>query len=84
MAATLPGFEVRSWLGLAAPTGTSDAVVQRLNTETRKALADPEFQKTLGGFGSEAAPRTAAEMLAMVKQDIARWREVAVKAGISP
>lgn len=83
VAATLPGFEVRSWLGLAAPAGTPDAVVQRLNAETLKALADPELQKALAGLGSEAAPRSPAETLAMVQRDIARWREVAAKAGIS-
>lgn len=83
LAATLPGFEVRSWLGLAAPAGTPESVMQRLNAETRKALADSEFQKALAGLGSEAAPRSPGETMAMVQGDILRWREVATKAGIS-
>ncbi|RYF82806.1 MAG: tripartite tricarboxylate transporter substrate binding protein [Comamonadaceae bacterium] len=83
VAATLPGFEVRSWLGLAAPAGTPQAVVQRLNAELRKALADPEFEKALSGLGSETAPRSSADTLAMVQRDIARWRDVAVRAGLT-
>ncbi|MES2185490.1 MAG: tripartite tricarboxylate transporter substrate binding protein [Pseudomonadota bacterium] len=83
VALAVPGFEVRSWLGLAAPAGTPEATVQLLNTDTRKALAEPELQKTLAGLGSEAAPCSPAEMRAMVEQDIVRWRAVVDKAGIA-
>ena len=83
VATTLPGFEVRSWLGLAAPAGTPEAVVQRLNAEILKVLAEPAFQAALANLGSEVAPRTPAETMAMVQRDILRWRDVAAKAGIS-
>ena len=81
--ATLPGFEVLSWLGLAAPAGTPDAVIRLLNAETRRALQDPELQKTLADLGSQAAPNSPQEMRAMVEQDIVRWRAVVDKAGIA-
>jgi tripartite-type tricarboxylate transporter receptor subunit TctC len=81
--ATLPGFEVLSWLGLAAPAGTPDAVIRLLNAETRRALQDPELQKTLADLGSQAAPNSPQEMRAMVEQDIVRWRAVVEKAGIA-
>ena len=79
----LPGFEVLSWLGLAAPAGTPEAVVRLLNTETRRALQDPELLKTLVDLGSQAAPNSPSEMRAMVEQDIVRWRSVVDKAGIA-
>jgi tripartite-type tricarboxylate transporter receptor subunit TctC len=83
VAAAVPGFEVRSWLGLAAPAGTPEAIVQKLNAATRQALALPELQKTFDGLGSEAAPCSPAEMKAMVEKDIVRWRQVVDKAGIA-
>jgi tripartite-type tricarboxylate transporter receptor subunit TctC len=83
VAATLPGFEVLSWLGLAAPAGTPEAVIRLLNAETRRALQEPELQKTLADLGSQAAPNSPQEMRAMVEQDIVRWRAVVDKAGIA-
>jgi tripartite-type tricarboxylate transporter receptor subunit TctC len=83
VAAALPGFEVLSWLGLAAPAGTPEAIVKLLNTETRRALQDPDLQKTLADLGSQAAPNSPLEMRNMVEQDIVRWRGVVDKAGIA-
>lgn len=81
--ATLPNFEVRSWLGLAAPAGTPDAVIQRLNAETRKALDSDEIKKPLAAAGSLATYSTSAEMKQRVESEIARWRGVITQRGIS-
>lgn len=79
---TLPGFEVRSWLGLAAPAGTPDALVQKLKEEVHRALQDPELQKSLSNAGSVASPNSPEEMRAMVQTEIDRWRSVINKVGI--
>jgi tripartite-type tricarboxylate transporter receptor subunit TctC len=78
----LPGFEVRSWLGLAAPAGTPPAIVQRLNAEVRKALQSAEVRKVLATAGSEPAYSTPAAMAEMVQNDIARWRSVVARSGL--
>ncbi|MBO9644585.1 tripartite tricarboxylate transporter substrate binding protein [uncultured Pseudacidovorax sp.] len=82
VAATLPGFEVRSWLGLAAPAGTPDAIVQRLNAEVRKLLQLPDVNKALLAAGSVAAPSSPEAMKDMVQNEIARWRGVIARRGI--
>ena len=71
------------WVGLLAPAGTPEAIVKLLNTETRRALQDPDLQKTLADLGSQAAPNSPLEMRNMVEQDIVRWRGVVDKAGIA-
>ncbi len=38
------GFDVRSWIGIAAPAGTPRAMVERLNAEVQKALLLPEVR----------------------------------------
>lgn len=82
VSASLTGFEVRSWLGLAAPAGTSEAIVQKLNAEVRRALQDPDFQKSLGNAGSAVFPSTPEEMRNMIQTEITRWRGVISKVGI--
>ena len=82
VSATLSGFEVRSWLGLAAPAGTPAQIVQKLTAEVHRALQDPDLQKTLSNAGSAAFPSSPEEMRAMVQLEIARWRGVINKVGI--
>ena len=76
------GFEVRSWLGIAAPAATPDAIVKRLNAELRKALQDADVKKTLAAAGSEPAPSTPEAMRDMIQNDIAPWRSVIARANI--
>jgi tripartite-type tricarboxylate transporter receptor subunit TctC len=40
-----PGFDTTQWTGLLAPRGTSADIVNRLNAETRKALAFDDVRK---------------------------------------
>jgi len=81
-AASLPGFEVRSWLGIAAPAGTPEAIVQRLGSEVRTVLARADVQKSLANLGSVAAPSTPEAMKDMVQKEIARWKDVIARRGI--
>ncbi len=84
VASVLPGFEIRSWLGLAAPRGTPGPVVDLLAAQVRSALEAPGVVAALAALGSEPAPSSPARMKAMVEQEIRRWREVVAKAGIPP
>lgn len=80
--ATLPGFEVRSWLGLAAPAGTPEEVVRLINREVLRALQAPDLRNALGGAGSVVAPSSPDSMRSLVQQEILRWRAVIEKVGI--
>jgi len=82
VSATLPGFEIRSWLGLAAPAGTPAAIIKRLNQDVRAALQTPQVQQAFAAAGSAPSPCSPAEMQEMVQRDIARWRSVIARSGI--
>ena len=82
VSATLPGFEVRSWLGLAAPAGTPEPIVRRLNAEVRKALQTPELVQKFAAAGSATAYSSPDAMREMIQTDIARWRSVIARRGI--
>lgn len=82
VAATLSGFDVHSWLALAAPAGTPEPQVKLLNSAVREVLQQPSVIKTLGDIGSVAAPSTPQALQLQIAGEIQRWREVIAQRGI--
>lgn len=82
VAQTLPGFDVRSWTGLAAPKGTPRPVIERLNAEVRKALALPEVKARLEGLGNEVRALSPEEMRAFVAEQATKWAKVIADAKV--
>jgi tripartite-type tricarboxylate transporter receptor subunit TctC len=82
IAETLPGFEVMSWLGLAAPGGTPRRIVDRLNHEIREILNLPDIRERLAGVGNVPMPSTPEEMRDHIERDAARWSRVVDIKGI--
>jgi tripartite-type tricarboxylate transporter receptor subunit TctC len=76
---TLAGYEVTSWLGLAAPAGTPSAIVDRLSLEVRTVLARDDVRARLAMMGSHGTGSTGAEFRSRVAADIAKWRRLAEK-----
>ena len=81
----LPGlsnFNVSSWNALAAPAKTPKNVIDRLQTELGKILAEPEMVQRLAGFNVQAQSSTPGQLAQLLDSDIKRWTEVIQKAGI--
>ena len=71
------------WVGLFAPKGTPQAVVEKLNGEVRKSLADPDLQKRfVESGGAEAVGMTSAEFLSRIKNDAQRYARVVKAANV--
>jgi tripartite-type tricarboxylate transporter receptor subunit TctC len=77
-----PGFEAVPWFGLMAPAGTPSAIIDRLNRETVKILAMPEFRKKLNDIGADVIGGTPAEFAAAIEREIPQWAKVIKQAGI--
>ena len=77
VAETLAGFEVSSWLGLAAPGKTPGTTIARLNSEVRQVLGQEAVRSRLLAIGSDPAGGTAEEFRARVETDIRKWRDLA-------
>ncbi|GAB4563150.1 MAG: tripartite tricarboxylate transporter substrate binding protein [Rhizobacter sp.] len=78
--AGVAGFDVASWQALYAPAGTPPAVVQRLNAEVEKILAQPEIKAKLDSLGLVHSPNTPAQFVAFGNAEMAKWVKV-VKDG---
>jgi len=83
VAQTVPGFEVRSWLGIAAAKDTPREIVDLLNRHIQEILRQPDTQAALAKIGSVATPSTPEAMRARIVQEIQRWRSVAQQRGIT-
>lgn len=83
VADTIPGYEVTSWTGLAAPKGTSPEVLKRLHAALLKVLADPEVIAKLENTGGLVTPSSSgAQMQRYVASQIAQWKKVVALANI--
>jgi tripartite-type tricarboxylate transporter receptor subunit TctC len=83
--AGIPDLDASIWVGLFAPKGTPQAVVDRINSEVRKTLALPEVQKRfVESAGGEAIGMSQADFLARIKADAERYKRVVQKAGVKP
>ena len=80
--AGLPGYELASWFGLAAPAGTPAEAISRVNAEVLKALTAQEVVQTLSKLGLQAAGSSPQQYAAMIAEDLEKWRRAVKAAGI--
>jgi tripartite-type tricarboxylate transporter receptor subunit TctC len=73
---TLPGYEVISFIGLGATGGTPAPIIERVNAEVRKFLAQPETAKRFVDLGGEPRATSPEEMRSFIERDIKRWKGV--------
>jgi len=82
VAETVPGYEVNSFIGLSAAGGTPREIVQRLNAEVRKALANPELQQRFAELSLSVTPSSPEDLNALIKSEADRWGKVIREADI--
>jgi tripartite-type tricarboxylate transporter receptor subunit TctC len=79
--AGVPGYEATIWLGLMAPKGTPPAVVNKLNAEIAKIVANPEVRAEWAKRGAVGMTMTPDEFSRYVGEDIAKWEKVIKVSG---
>lgn len=82
--AGLRSYVVTNWFGLAAPAGTPKAVIDKLQGEVKKALADPALRERFAQQGALPGGITPVEFADFVKQETTTWSGVAKAAGVKP
>jgi tripartite-type tricarboxylate transporter receptor subunit TctC len=82
--AGLSGYEASVWWGLVAPAKTPPEIVQQLNAEINKALANPAIATKLAELGVVVTPGTPDQFVAFIKSQTELWSGVVKTAGIKP
>jgi len=76
------GFDVTVWFGLMAPAGTPADIVQKINADTRRALATPAMLARLNAVGMDVVTNSPAEFTTLMANDVRKWGDVIRKANI--
>lgn len=72
----IPGYEVTIWYALFAPARIPQAVLNRLNRETVKALNSADLKERLTLQGLDVASSTPEELMTLVKTETVKWAKV--------
>jgi len=79
----LSGFEFNSWFAMLAPAGTPKPIVQTLQAEVLKALADPEVREKLIAQGLSPRGSTPEELGRATRAQLSRYGELIKAANIT-
>src|SRR5215471_949858 len=74
--------EITVWLGLVAPKGTPTPIIDKLNAEVAKILADPVIKSKADASGLFPATSTPAEFSAFIRKEAERWSTVVKESGM--
>ncbi|MBP0493575.1 Bug family tripartite tricarboxylate transporter substrate binding protein [Pararoseomonas indoligenes] len=79
----LPDFVFTAWIGLFAPKGTPDEVIQRVHAAQDAALKDQAVRDKITGQGDEPGGGSIEDFANMVRRDHARWGKVVKENNIT-
>ena len=81
--AGVPGYEFAGWYGLFAPAKTPEALVRRINADVNRVLATAEARQQYASGGLEPLGGGVDAFRAYFAREVAKWRTVIEKGGIS-
>jgi tripartite-type tricarboxylate transporter receptor subunit TctC len=75
--------QVPNWIGLFAPAGAAEPIVQQLHRDVVSVLQKPENQERLSKLGLIHIDMTSRDFAAFVKSESQRWGAVIKSVGIT-
>jgi tripartite-type tricarboxylate transporter receptor subunit TctC len=77
-----PQVDYDIWFAVGVPSGTPAAIIQKLNADIAKVVADPDYKKTLAERGFEPKSSTPAELAAFLDDDYLKSKALIEKLGL--
>ena len=80
--AGVPGMATYSWFFIAAPKGTPDTVISKLDRALNEVLRDEKFASQAFAIGIEADARSSPNAVkALMRSEIDKWRPIIKSTG---
>jgi tripartite-type tricarboxylate transporter receptor subunit TctC len=79
----ITGFETSAWFALFAPAGTPNAIIEKLNAETAKALNSRDLRDKLALQGDETVGGSPEDLAAYLQAELAKWPAVVKAAKVT-
>ena len=83
VAAIVPGFDTSSWWGVCVPHGTPSEIVNKLNAEINRGLADPEIKQRFTEMGVLILRGSPEDFGKMIADETAKWGKAIEFANVS-
>jgi tripartite-type tricarboxylate transporter receptor subunit TctC len=77
-----PRLSAVEWLGLLAPAGTPEPIIQKLNAAVNQAMQTPEARAVLQKLGVETKAVTPQEFKTFMAAETRKWGQVVAEAGV--
>jgi tripartite-type tricarboxylate transporter receptor subunit TctC len=81
VAETVPGYEATAWFGIGMPKGTPKDVIEKVNAEVNRALADPKMRPRLAELGGKPIAGTPEDFGKVIAAETAKWEKVVISSG---
>jgi tripartite-type tricarboxylate transporter receptor subunit TctC len=79
----LAGYESGSWIGVLAPSGTPQAIIDKIAADVREATQQPDVREALSKQGANPIGSTPAQFKALIDADLKRYTKVIEEKKIS-
>ncbi|VWX58258.1 Candidate extracytoplasmic binding receptor [Burkholderiales bacterium 8X] len=79
----LPDFHSAAWFAMAAPAGTPEPIVRKLNAAVAEILTQADVREKFGALGGEVVGGSPQEMDAFVQAERERWKKVIASANVT-
>lgn len=77
-----PGFDAIAWVGLMAPRGTPQVILDKVEADALRMLRDPVFLQKLRGSGGDPYPGSQSDFRELIRKDQKRYSELIRQAGV--
>jgi len=81
VADTVPGYEATAWFGIGMPRGTPKEIIEKLNAEVNRALADPKMRERLAELGGKPIAGTPEDFGRVIAAETEKWAKVVISSG---
>ena len=81
VADTVPGYEATAWFGIGMPKGTPKEIIEKVNAEVNRALADPKMREQLAKLGGTPIAGTPEDFGNVIRSETGKWSKVVISSG---
>ncbi len=81
VAETVPGYEATAWFGIGMPKGTPREIIDKVNAEVNRALADPAMRARLAELGGKPIAGTPEDFGKVIAAETEKWAKVVISSG---
>ncbi len=81
VADTVPGYEATAWFGVGMPKGTPKEIIEKVNAEVNRALADPKMRARLAELGGAPIGGTPEDFGKVIAAETEKWAKVVISSG---